>query len=657
MPRFAALLMLMLSTACAPPPLATRCNVHSDCPAGYCCEETLRFCYSNPRLCPAPGSGNDAAYGVMEVSTDASRLPDRVTAPMDAAGDGGGGAELAPVDAGSWEASTPDSSGVDTSVNDSGAIDSARIDTGRFDLGAADVSPADAHARDSGPGRDATPRDATLPEGGNPGGLKIFELDLGLGDPAYGDLVVYAQHGDGVLYLYDGADLSGGVVQPTPAAEIHGTPTCRIASPDPRYEGGIRQFEVPMLLVDADNDGHSDLLFAVDCQGATRLAVALGPITFSSVTVDDLQLHTLPAGTLRKPFTLGVGSFVDGQTLDLAVGFPLALDQDGLATTGVVHVYKELANLASEPAPYAVIEGENDGKLKLGGALNYGGGDLNADGYDDLMIGASVGLTGNNNSDAAYLLLGPIPAGSSRVADLYRVKFDGTDCGWNGNGGSCHAGRAVGFIDMDLDGALEVFVAADREESYYRANGRIYLYRGLHNLQSGTQDIYVARPKSDSDPTGYDLFVSGDDYQMLGSIVVPHQSLDADGQRDLIAWGVGINTCCERGQLYGAHANPGFQSVSPPGREAPNPDFVIYGSSTSLHWGRPAGVGDVNADGCDDFAVGYGAWNSGQGRVQLFHGCKPERADGYTGTSDEATDVFLLGPDGVTGFGEAVLTR
>jgi len=202
-----------------------------------------------------------------------------------------------------------------------------------------------------------------------------------------------------------------------------------------------------------------------------------------------------------------------------------------------------------------------------------GAGDVNGDGYDDVIIGALSATHGETQEGLAFLFYGS-PQGLSDDFDWI---------GEENEAGAFYGSTVASAGDVNSDGFDDIFVAAPRSSLGALSEGRIYVYYGSPAGPSRTPSWTVA-----SNQAGALLGFSGEG---AGDV-------NGDGFDDLAvsalnypnASGIFGRVQCYYGSATGLATTPGWIVESlEPGSE--------YGFDI-------AGAGDVNADGFDDIVVG-----------------------------------------------------
>jgi hypothetical protein len=161
----------------------------------------------------------------------------------------------------------------------------------------------------------------------------------------------------------------------------------------------------------------------------------------------------------------------------------------------------------------ALIKGEYSDRGNLFGHDLDGAGDLNADGYADIVIGAPWAHQGSFETGAAFVFLGPISGEHSMdEANAVLLGEEHQDqAGWS----------VAGLGDTDGDGTSDLAVGAPMGDGNGSQPGVVYVVRGP---VAGTVDLAAA-----------DLRVVGEeDADETGATVAAAGDVDGDGLQDLL---------------------------------------------------------------------------------------------------------------------------
>jgi hypothetical protein len=223
-----------------------------------------------------------------------------------------------------------------------------------------------------------------------------------------------------------------------------------------------------------------------------------------------------------------------------------------------------------------------------------GAGDVNGDGEPDVVIGAPNHPTAGGRTGAAFVYYGT-GAGLGTVPTLIPGAIAGSWFGYS----------VAGAGDVNGDGFGDLVVGAVYASNPDSAEGLAYLYLGSPS-GIATTPAWVA--ESDSPGAGFGGSVSG-----AGDV-------NADGYADVI---VGAHHFDSTLVTTHGQGRAFLYFGSPAGLGATAPWWVA-GQSLQAHLGQTVGfAGDVNGDGVDDLYVGshsYTGTYSGEGRLELFYG-------------------------------------
>ena len=345
---------------------------------------------------------------------------------------------------------------------------------------------------------------------------------------------------------------------------------------------------------DFNSDGYSDIL-----AGAYGMNLSMGKVYFYQYrsdpprTLADLTL-TGVSGSLFGIFTSDAGDVNGDGFSDLLVSAP----NSNNSGRGRIFIFYGGPNMDNYPD--YVKSGSIDGN-QFGISVS-GAGDVNGDGYDDIIIGSnSVGFESNGKAD---IFLGG--ANMDTVADVTMYEQQtGT-----------RYGETVSKIgDINSDGYDDVIVGDMDYNSYI---GRAYIYYGGANMNNGI-----------------DLILSGSSASQFGHSFAPAKDINGDGYSDLVvgarSYGSGL------GRVYIYYGGPAVDNIA---------DVILQGFVTGEEFGNGLASGDVNGDGYTDVICSAPFYNSYTGRMFLFYG----------GPSMDNTADKIFAGDTVSGFFGAYLT-
>jgi hypothetical protein len=281
----------------------------------------------------------------------------------------------------------------------------------------------------------------------------------------------------------------------------------------------------------------------------------------------------------------------------------------GARTDATVAADAGAAFVVTAPVAGDVVVGAGLGAHLLGvdggdyaGTSVAGVGDVDGDGFDDVVVGAQSEATSGSGAGAVYLVRGPM-SGEISLSTAYATMF------------AAAAGDAVGLAssyvgDMDGDGYTEVVAGASGGDTAYILYGPV----------SGSMDLSaadVAITGAVNSALGVGLGAAGDvDGDGLADLLVGAEDYDASGRNDA-------------GAVY-LFLGPG--AVGDTG----DAEAEFLGAAANEKLGRALCGGDLDADGRSDVVLG--AYNSDAG------GSNAGRVYGFTSVAGGSYDLALGAP-------------
>ncbi|NIP70445.1 MAG: hypothetical protein GTO04_15040, partial [Planctomycetales bacterium] len=269
---------------------------------------------------------------------------------------------------------------------------------------------------------------------------------------------------------------------------------------------------------------------------------------------------------------------------DVLVGAPLA-DVGGSAG-GQVYLYLGSSSGLS-PTPAFTATGQDDSA-----ALNVskaGAGDVNNDGYDDVITSSGYGAPDGTHKGQAYLYLGSSGGLSPSPVFTITGRADLDYLGLSGAGAG----------DVNDDGYDDVIIGAEGAADGNK--GQAYLYLGNSGGLSPSP-AFTITGQADFDLLGFSVGGAGD--------------VNGDGYDDMLIGAPGVD-------MGGTGKGQAYVYLGGSSGLGPSPAFTVTGQADTDYLGiAVAGAGDVNGDGYDDVLIGATGAPDGthKGQVYLYLG-------------------------------------
>jgi len=376
---------------------------------------------------------------------------------------------------------------------------------------------------------------------------------------------------------------------------------------------------------DIDNDGYDDVIIGAPVSNPDVAGRAY--IFFGSPTGLPYNSYMIFEGTGGYGTAVSIAGDVNNDGFDDAIISAPSLNTGGLY--GKVYLYLgRNGGLWSVPAWTCSSLGPGG---SFGSSLSCAG-DVNADGYSDIVIGINGNQLYNSHNVGAYIfcgspsgITGNIPAWTASVpsdvlisgfgssvstaGDVNGDGFDDVIVGSNGTGDQ-YTGKALVYFgqpgramfapenwsavgdslfgysvsdagDVNKDGFDDIIISAILAEEN---NGKVFLYKGSPDGPSKTPDWSA----------------KGNIHSLFGYSISSAGDYNGDSYSDIVI-----------GEMHGMNSYMFFGSYNFPETD---PDIELRNSARSV-----SSAGDINGDGFDDVVTGKARANAYYGRSNSFH--------------------------------------
>jgi len=405
---------------------------------------------------------------------------------------------------------------------------------------------------------------------------------------------------------------------------------------------------------DINGDGREDV--ALGLQNSDSVYVVFGrdgnfaiPLFLSTLNGSDgFRINNLPGGG-RFGFSVDGAGDINGDGVDdMVIGAPFT-DRDGKSDTGAVYVVFGKTTTFDASFDVSALDGSNGfvmrGPIPAGnipgntsGQSVSSGFDINADGVDDLVIGASRYRHGVlNNSGASYVVFGKTTA---FAASMELSALNGNDGFMAFGTVNSRSGTSVGSAgDVNGDGMDDLIIGAPEASPNGLAQaGASYVLFGKSTSFTATIELSILN--------GSDGFVINGEKanDNLGISVSGAGDINGDGIADVIigapnATPNGIPSGGSSYVIFGK-ATPFTATLEASGLDG-NSGFAMVGNSLPLGV-AVSDAGDVNDDGLDDVIIGL----RGEGSAILNAGVSYVLFGKASAYSEVIRLRFLNGLDG-----------
>jgi len=301
---------------------------------------------------------------------------------------------------------------------------------------------------------------------------------------------------------------------------------------------------------------------------------------------------------------------------DVLVGAPHYHVSSGYEGAAFVY-YGSPAGIVLTPA-WTRIGLEGDGEF---GSSVSAAGDVNGDGYADVLIGSARYTEGQSNEGAAFLFLGSESGLASEPAWSYQSDQSGAQLGLD----------VAGLGDLNKDGYADIAVSAPNYDLQDGSDhGLVLVFYGAANSMDILPDWQAGGNQPDA---------------LFGSALASAGDVDHNSYPDLIIGARGVDVIDPLGETM-ADAGAAYLFYTTPTGVSPSAGWSMFGNQQYSGYGAAvAGIGDADQDGFSDVGIGAPRQTDDQseeGFVYVYRGTPQGAAlsPNWTSSGDKAETAF-----------------
>lgn len=336
-------------------------------------------------------------------------------------------------------------------------------------------------------------------------------------------------------------------------------------------------------------------------------------------TSNIMSYASTQAGAAMGNFVTCIGDVNRDGFSDLAVGANMA--DAGATDNGVVYIFHGSAT-GYAVTPNTTLTGPAINNTRFGSSIGAAG-DVNGDGFSDIVVGAP-GYTNGHTSEGAFFVYLGSSSGLNTSAHLsVEANMNNAALGFSVSGAG----------DVNGDGYSDVIVGANGYTAGQANEGIAYVYYGSATGVDATPDWQ------------YETNVSN---ERFGACVVGAGDLTGDGYSDIAVFSSGYsNGQTNEGRFHiFTGSDTGLTATPVNVFETDIANAGIHNQSSSF-------VGDINGDGFCDLVFGVSSFNNGgtanEGLLRIYYGATPNLNFSTIQNIEGNSAQFLLGA--IVGFG------